>query len=237
VIDWVIERWDFALHEFMDPTNFPEGDVDPEVSFSLCYDSLLTLHRLFMTCIYMLTARSPFVAKILAFQVLDQIASLRDPKRDAEEFKRVFLDAERERLAVMLDKSVPWIGRMACAMNAVGETLVDEVTKGVWRREAVEPSGIRVRSKKGTAVLKADQYCAFVMREMRNTLHGYSLSATRERASHHVLEIYRGGLPEEVVDVALFQVLMLLADPGAYLKRKFWGGEYPMDTQAVNGQG
>ena len=191
---------DFALYRGAD------GTLDYRYHFQM----LMTILRLALETELVTSGLTPFLRKTLAFDVIDQFAVLLaggdpNPTKQAELFRTILTRQWfEERLA-------PALGRFPEPLGSVLSEAAKSLSQAI---HSTVLNGVYVPQKRPSTKEEEEQLVLQVMRQLRNTKHGYFLTDDK---FHTYLAAHTGNLTDAFHHVALLLWMSLLEEPAMYL--------------------
>lgn len=223
--DWVFFFKQFVKHlnsffrTLMNPVHFVESDNLTWAGLQQ-YLVWLTIERISNEIILMLTEEHDYLRKLALFRILDQIAYLghKDPRQQVNAFNNFIVpdDQINDSVTIGLSKYNGVIAKyLQEELVNVRSLLVQEVSNSVFIKSFFDDNSreILVPDSKGMNALGVNEYTRKVVREIRNTAHGYS--------SNNYLIINKGHLPDRLPLLGVITFLALLATPDDFLRR-YW---------------
>jgi hypothetical protein len=192
--------------------NFPlYRGADGTVDYRHHFQMLMTILRLALETELLTSGLIPFLRKTLAFDVIDQFAILLaggDPnsRKQADLFGTILTRQWLEdRLAGVLTRlPEPFGPALSEAVKRLSELTHSTVLEGVF-----------VPQKRPSTEAEVEQLVLQVVRQLRNTKHGYFLTDDR---FHTHLAAHTGNLTDAFHHVALLLWMSLLEEPAMFLR-------------------
>lgn len=220
LFDWIIDAVTKVLFEFSDFTNWEaKADGPHQIDFRMPFEALITLDRALMRAVGIQTAPLNTPLEPMVFEVADMIESVAtrvDPSllsRNGACFRELFhpiFGADRllEHLQSLPD---PWRERFQGEVKTVFSALKSTVLSSVWHTGAIVDETIQIpRSLHGDKCINesVDDFCAYLMRDLRNTYHGYM---PKSPASRIRLLSTTGNITERITALPSLWLLAILA--------------------------
>jgi len=217
-IEQYFDRLNGFITFLLDPANFSMPDSNAWVGLAH-YRTWLTFERLTDEVLFLLTDDSPFLRKLALFRVLDQISSLMtsDLKEQSSMFRRLVLPStEANEIMKGLEAyrgSVAYYLRGL--LTSIRTSLRSTVLEGIFVPGALNKLTDHVSLPDGK-VVDADAYVTGMVRELRNTYHGYHTTQF-----DRYLLINSGNTPDSLPALAVLAYLALLGKPELFVTRSW----------------
>jgi len=202
----------------IDPANFTVAGTDEWTALSQ-YRAWLSYERITDEVIIMLTDDTAFLRKMALFRILDQLATLttEDPKKQPDVFKQLLLPTGTEDpvftgLAAYTGEVANYLRQR---LEEVRSELLQVVLDSVYLPNRVDESRSTVILRDNT-IMSARDYVTNVVRELRNTYHGYYTNRFDT-----FLAMSSGNTPDSMPVLAMLAYLAFLACPDLFLAREW----------------
>jgi hypothetical protein len=210
-----LSKLDLCLKYILDPSNFILRDS--QWAGLKQYNAWLTFERISSEVIYLLTDDSPYLRKSALFRILDQIAGLLSSNhtQQVEVFKELLLPENGTDL--IMQGLVGYSGNVAIHLRSLlddyRKELVDSALKSVYVPGRVDSKEGVVRLSSGK-VVPSMSYVSSLVRELRNTYHGYHTNQFDE-----YLAISSGNTPNSLPAMGVLAFLAMLSKPDMFIRR------------------
>lgn len=224
LLRWLILSWNTVMAEWTDPCNFLDanGFLDPVDQF----ERYLTLFRIVYETSEIACTVSPYLRKILFFQLLDEYGGLLGTDC-LESVLNPEIAAQRiTELLVPLPE--PFLEYYQHMMRKVLGHCMDVMIDGIWLKERISERGIRVLDYnpnldiyyEAKEPISRSRFVADVLRCLRNSLHGYVSSNDRRHRFARRLSLHDGNVVDDLPDLSLPLFLGMLASPKMFVDRQ-----------------
>lgn len=215
-IDQYISKLNQFLIYMVDPANFVTSSHNQWAGLAH-YRTWLDFERLTDEVIYLLTDDSPFLRKLALFRILDQVSSLKTSKRaeQAEVFRQLILpNGKNDLLTKGLEN---YTGAVANSIKKLLKSLRSElrntVLDSIYIPGVYDKESDLIKFSDGKTLNSTD-YITGVIRELRNTHHGYHTDQF-----DRYLQISSGNTPDSLPGLGLLLYLALISKPEIFLTR------------------
>lgn len=212
-----LENLNSFITHLIDPANFIGSDGKTWVGLDH-YRTWLTFERLADEVIFLLTEDSPYLRKLAAFRILDQVSSLASEKPNSQPsfFRDLLLPSSDDLIAEGLKRYTGTIGlHLQELLIKIRSELKKTVLESIYVPGRYDPILETVKVSEGPSI-SANEYVTGVVRELRNTYHGYH---TKQFDTY--LLINTGETPNSLPLLAVMAYLALLACPQLFITRKW----------------
>jgi hypothetical protein len=210
---WTIEKSKEFIIWFSDITNFsPNGYlIDPIYYLELVF----SLQHILKLILFLLSTDHPYVAKNITFEVGDILSSLWEsvsPKRKGRGvgyFQSLFSKSKRgdSICAILQHSSNSILQEYGRILKNIYIKLEETIKKSIWYKKIIEDKGIKIKEKS----YSWDEVIGYIVRELRNTRHGY-FSSLKSLSKVPFLSLTDGSLPIELPSLAIGWFLALLVN-------------------------
>lgn len=198
----------------IDPANFVGRDNGEWIGLEH-YRIWLTFERMSDELIFLLTDDQPFLRKMALFRILDQLSTFatRQENRQSQVFKQLIIPNGTS--DPILDGLKAYRGNIARHLERLLPKVREELRLVVLDSIYI-PN--RYIEEKQTVILTngqevaADDFVRDLVRELRNTYHGY-----HTRNFEKYLSISTGNTPDDLSMLGALAYLALIAKPGAFI--------------------
>jgi hypothetical protein len=217
-IDQYISQLNGLFTYLLDPANYATTDSDTWIGLAH-YRTWLTFERLTDEILFLLTDDSAYLRKMALFRVLDQISSLitDDIGEQSSVFRRLVLPKpSTDEISLGLEAYKGPVGEhLRQLLSRVRADLRSTVLSGIFVPNAYDKSAGDITLSDGK-VVDADSYVSGLVRELRNTYHGYHTTQF-----DRYLLINSGNTPDSLPALAVLAYLALIAKPKLFITRKW----------------
>jgi hypothetical protein len=202
----------------LDPSNYATSDTATWIGLAH-YRTWLTFERLTDEILFLLTDDSAYLRKLALFRVLDQISALMtDNIRDQSSvFRKLVLPGtSADQIASGLEAYRGSVGKyLRQLLSRLRLDLRSTVLSGIFVPNAYDETSGEITLPDGK-VVDADSYVSGMLRELRNTYHGYHTTQF-----DRYLLMNSGNTPDSLPALAVLAYLALIAKPKLFITRKW----------------
>jgi len=217
---WARDEWFLFFDRYIEGLNgmyaraldFPlyrraDGTVDYRHHFQM----LMTILRLALEAELLTSGLTPFLRKTLAFDVIDQFAVLL-AGGDPNPSKQAELSGTILTRQWLVDRLAPVLGKFPEPFGSALSKAVETLSGLIY---ATVLDGVFVPQKIPSTTEESERLVLQVVRQLRNTKHGYFLTDDR---FHTHLAAHTGNLTDAFHHVALLLWMSLLEEPAMFLR-------------------
>lgn len=217
-LDQYCEKLNIFFRYIVDPANFVDGISESWSGFSQ-YRTYMAFERLADEVILLLTEDTPYLRKMAAFRIFDQISALitKDHGSQAQWFGRLIIPGSRhDRIMEGLEELEGDVAKdLRSLLVKTREEILSEVLDSILVPGLYDVNEKIVEIPDGTT-MRAKEFVRSVIRELRNTHHGY-----HTRNFDQYLSISTGSTPDSLPLIAVIAFFAVIAKPKLFFTRKF----------------
>lgn len=177
--DFIAEQANKLNRCLGDITNY-ERNVDGllQIDLVLAQEQMWTLGRIIRRTLSLQSSESRWINRLAVFEVADQWGELMGEWKGGHatgNFKTLMHPVNGAALVRDCFSKLPspWRSRFESACADVYQDILRTVTESVWSRQKVSPAGVNLGTRATPQVEACADFTANVLRDLRNTHHGY----------------------------------------------------------------
>lgn len=220
--DFVAERATRLIRCLCDITRY-ERVVDGalQVDLVLPQEQVWTIGRIIRRTLSLQTSESRWINRLAVFEVADQWSELTVKWRGGspvEVFKKLLDPVDGAALVqrCLEQLPLPWKDRFAKTCANAYDEMLRTIKSSVWSTKKKNTAGVNIGTGSSSHVEAWPQFVANVMRDLRNTHHGY-MPDEKHKKTRLRLILTRGDWPAAATYLPSLWLLAFLCDPTEFL--------------------
>jgi hypothetical protein len=213
-----LSKFNSYLSFVLNPTNFTDDETNVWIGLSH-YRAWLSVERIADEVLHMLTDVSPFLRKMAFFRVIDQLSCLisEEYRLQSTLFKQLLLPGEAS--DIISEGLTRYKGSIAkylkVRLKEARADLKRVCIESIYIQDHVDYKGGKVQLGDDSCV-DFDEYVTCMVREVRNTHHGYYT-----KRFDRYLSISTGNTPDSLPVIGILAYLSLIAAPELFIRRSW----------------
>ncbi len=215
----LVDQSSRVLFELLDPCNFTVGNR--EIDSVWGFENMLTIDRLLSMCIAAVSADEPILRKTSTFEcaeLLDTLSRGFANTQETELFKKLLHPTKGLALVTqhLSDIPQPVRGKLQAIAAEIYANLEKEILNSIWFSTKRQGTRILVKDKSLSREREVpnDDFVADLMRDFRNTHHGYLTKLDAQKRPSRRLALTTGNVPDSITHLPVLWWLSFLSSVG-----------------------
>lgn len=223
LILWIAERSAILLGGLSNLTTYERASLGPGVDFVLAQEQMWTIDRILRRTIQIQSAEAGWSTRTHLFEIADMWSELMKQwkgNHEGEWFRSLFRPKTSARHVIECLRLLPqpWRARFSEVANEIYAELENCIKQSVWSTKMKSAAGVLLPDGKGATKIDAwEEFIPSVIRDLRNTHHGYSPDPKKAPKPRSRMILTTGDLPESTSFLPSLWLLAFLSDPAKFL--------------------
>lgn len=216
---WVVQQTRRLIRASTDITTFERSSLSHTIDLVTPQEQLLSLDRAIRRILQLQSAEATATSRVPVFEIADTFARIAKEwgASEPEFFRSLFSPRAPSSLLNPCFASLPssWRTRLEAAGQSAYSQLTSSVKQSIWASNRSSATGVDISTTRATPQVESwDEFIPEVVRDLRNTHHGYF---PREDDSRTRLLLSTGDLGPSISFLPSLWLMAFLGDPVRFL--------------------